>query len=463
MSSLKVVLNINAYHGKGRPGYYKANIHFRDMVYSRISKYPRDEKQTEAKREYRENVLKDIYFERRFSLYKFHSEKKKLVYISRTRGASEATMVDMFRKQFNIYKATVTSGIVITRIPNRGVFSGHIVFPDQDEMVALLETEFAKLLSYPVGHPLGIQVTNDLPGKNGIKNSFKRPQACRNLYGKDYSKTDKGTVHRFTPYGPVGSGEETVGTDPRQVLVRRMSQRLERLCRLVTSAFRAMKMNNPAGFRDLFGDDLTLPDYNTVEFKTYVSGRVKRTVLCSASNGASNGATYASDRVSKHADRQNRRRQIYTHANTQKKNTAVVTFSLGGPRELVFSRKGEKTPVTFDNVHGTSFLLDPRDEELENCWSHDVPPITDSCGVSFAAVLRPNFATVQVHKDSSLQVECPRIVEKLQEPYRDTTGLLATRREHYDREAQSLKEFTAKHGNALAEALRQEFGKYFEC
>lgn len=455
LPNLNVILNIKAYSGKDRKACVSEYKAFCDLIFSRIADYPRDESLTDEKRKYREQVLQDIHRTmRKFSLRKVKGSRLK--YIARNKGAMDTHIVTLFKRLYDRHMemSPATGALVIRRSStNKNLFSGHIIFPEQDEMVITLELEFEKLLSHPVGHPLGIQVTNDLPNKNPIKNSFKRPQASRDLFGKDYYKTNIGTIHRFTPYGPVGSGEDTVGTDPRQIRLRRMSQRLERLCHQITQAFRVMKQKDPTGFRRIFGDNLETPEYNTVEFKTYVSSRVKRSVLVNESNASSDGTR-------KHSDRQNGAQQQYSHANTQMKNSGVVTFSLGGPRQLVFSRKGQ-SKVTFTNEHGTSFFLDPRDEEHASKWGHEVPPITNACGVSVAAVFRPNYATVQVHESSSLQVECPRIVEKLKEPYRDTNGFCASRRQHYDQAEESLQQFKETYGSAIAAELRKEFGKYF--
>lgn len=450
---MKVIVNIHSYKGEGRAAYYNHYKHFRQLVSHRIHNYPN---KNQEKLSFRDAVLRDVYREVRFSLYRYAAGK--LIYLPRKHGHQDRNISRMFGRIYydHTESSLVEGDIKVQRSGHDDLYSGHIEFPNHEEIFRDLEEEYAELLRYPVGSSLGLSVTTDLPGKNPAKNSFMRPQASRELFGMDYCKTHKGTVYRFSPYGPIGGGEETVGMDPRQVRLRGMSPRMKRVCNRITMALRRMQKNNPDGFRRTFGSNLKQAQYNTVEFKTYASSRVKQTVDPSA--------TFVSDGTSEHKDRRYGKNQQYTQANTQKRNTGVVTLSIGGPRKLRFRReisKGVYETVEFLNTHGSAFYLDPRDEMRADAWGHGVPPITNKCGASAAAVLRPNYATLEVHQDSSLQVVSPRVVEKLGEQYKDTNGTLLSRKEHFNKERAALKDFKSKHGSNLAASLRNEFRRYF--
>ncbi len=232
------------------------------------------------------------------------------------------------------------------------------------------------------------------PHCNKAKPAYFSPAAINQYYGWPLPVTPEEQIgdpeiQKRTAYG-VGSGQATIGLDPRYMKVLPPGRNLLQLTSAVT---KAIGEANPE-----WASILQANPFNNASVKIYLSYRNEKGKLVKKCVGMHCDVSH--DKITKAPLRNN----------SQKPGTLVGLLTFGANKNLWFrshwSRDGyhPNSLLHFLQKSGTLFVLDPRDETPDrngNHWRHCSTMATEE-GITFTYAFRCVQASVLVNRDGTL-------------------------------------------------------------
>jgi hypothetical protein len=249
----------------------------------------------------------------------------------------------------------------------------------------------------------GIPFHMDSLSSNGPMGNILRPAVCRLHYGLDVDTAIDGFYRTRFLYG-TGSGTGSVGTDPRFLQNKSMTLDMVRLGDMLRQYIKLHEKDFFPGACPMDLEDA----FNSVTVLLYMGNDVIKEIKMST-------LAYHSDTV------YNAKGVFSEENNSQKRNTPVVTVSLGKGRTLFMAKRkvdaqgrwtkvDEKQKVAFVLNNGSVFILHPEDEVVKerdgdngtkSQYQHGGVKVTR--GLSMAIVFRTVTRQAKFHvKDNTM-------------------------------------------------------------
>jgi hypothetical protein len=265
--------------------------------------------------------------------------------------------------------------------------------------IAIAKAEVMSLLLEPWDSSKGISFHFDAPLCNKPLLAITRPGVLRTSFGLDCHDKDQDNLNFLSRYiYGLGSGSDSVGTNPLEAQTKPMSHAMVRLASSVQDKVRKTRFCNTTDLSEAF---------NSVSILLYMGSDV----ISECKKGSSLGF---------HCDTEYTPKGEFVSNNSQKQNTPVVVLTLGDARTLhmkkrfaasdgswiqnVNVRKPQKKTYDFILTDQSLFVLHPDDEiprargfsdGSKSQFQHGGVKVTE--GLSVALVFRTVTTKANIH------------------------------------------------------------------